>query len=396
VGGTCGGEVGADGRTRWLEGRAVLLQSEAGFGEAVAVDLEFDAVATGVVAAGGEIANGLGFPEIEGGAGGEAGFRPLEDLFGGAAAGFDVVDEVVDGEALGFARGGGDGGGEGEGLAELEGRGGDGEAGSDGGFLAETEEGEGLGMAALDEGAAGVFGDPTALRGGGDVPGGEAVEHPVGVVFGDVVEVVGDGFADVEGGIVAQGVEDASGGLGVLHKRLQAEAPGEAGAGAFAGEAAHVLAGVGGPVVHHVQSAVEVALDEGADGELGGAEAGEVAEGFEGEVGFAEAEGGDEVGQEDADEVMADDGGGLFEDGDFLAEGTREGGIDREGGLVHALHEAALREAVEGGGEEAFGVELRGGGLEEGGEGAVEGFVEPVLELGGRGGFGGHGGALTR
>ena len=250
-------------------------------------------------------------------------------------------------------------------LAELEGFWGDGKGGGEGGFLAEAEESQGLGVAAFDEGATGVFGDPLAVGCFGDVPGGEAVEDPVGVVFGDVVEVVGDGFADVESGVVAQGVEDGGGGVGVLDKGLEAEAPGEAGAGAFAGEAADVLAGVGGPGVHGVEGAVEVALDEGADGEFGGAEAGEVVEGFEGEVGFVEAEGGDEVGEEDADEVVADGGGDFLQDGDFLAEGAGEGGVDGEGGLMHALHEAALGEAFEGGGEEAFGGELGGGGLEE-------------------------------
>lgn len=187
----------------------------------------------------------------------------------------------------------------------------------------------------------------------------------MGVVFGDVVEVVGDGFADVEGGVVAERVEDGGGGVWILNEGLEAEAPGEAGAGAFAGEAADVLIGVGGPGAHHLEGAFEIALDEGADGELGGAEAGEVVEGLEGEVGIVEAEGGDEVGEEDADEVVADGGGDFLQGGDFLAEAAGEGGVDGEGGLVHALHEAALGEAVEGGGEEAFGVELGGGGLEE-------------------------------
>ena len=126
-----------------------------------------------------------------------------------------------------------------------------------------------------------------------------------------------------------------------------------------------MLAGVGGPGVHGVKGAVEVALDEGADGEFGRAEAGEVVEGFEGEVGFVEAEGGDEVGEEDADEVVTDGGGDFLQGGDFLAEGAGEGCVDGEGGLMHALHEAALGEAFEGGGEETFEVELGGGGLEE-------------------------------
>ena len=76
------------------------------------------------------------------------------------------------------------------------------------------------------------------------------------MVFGDVVEVIGDGLADVEGGVVAEGVEDGGGGVWILNEGLEAEAPGEAGAGAFAGEAADVLIGVGGPGAHHLEGAV--------------------------------------------------------------------------------------------------------------------------------------------
>ena len=81
----------------------VLLEGEGGFDEAVAVDLEFDAVVAGVVAAGGEVAEGLFFGEVEGGSGGEGDFGPFEDLFGGVFVGSDVMDDVVDGESLGFA-----------------------------------------------------------------------------------------------------------------------------------------------------------------------------------------------------------------------------------------------------------------------------------------------------
>lgn len=86
-----------------LGGPSTLQQREGGFGEAVAVDLEFDLVAAGVVAAGGEVAEGLSFGEVEGGSGGEGDFGPFEDLLGGVVVGSDVVDNVVDGEGLGFA-----------------------------------------------------------------------------------------------------------------------------------------------------------------------------------------------------------------------------------------------------------------------------------------------------
>lgn len=211
------------GKTPWLD------EFEGGFGEAMTVDLQFDAVMAGVVAAGGEVAQGLLFGEVERGVGGEGQLGPFENFLGGATVGFDVVDNVVDDEVLRFVRGGGDGGGEGEGLTESEGGGADGESGGGAGFLAEAEKRQGLGMAALDEGAAGVFGDPLAVVGCGDVPGVEFVEHPLGMVLGDVVEVVSDGFTDVERGIVAEGIQDAASGLGILHQGLKTESPGQAG-----------------------------------------------------------------------------------------------------------------------------------------------------------------------
>ena len=86
-----------------LGGPSTLLQGEGGFGDAMAVDLEFDAVEAGVVAAGGAVAEGLFVGEVEDGSGGEGDFGPFEDLLGGVVVGSDVVDDVVDGEGLGFA-----------------------------------------------------------------------------------------------------------------------------------------------------------------------------------------------------------------------------------------------------------------------------------------------------
>ena len=95
--------VGAVRANAVLGGPSTLLQREGGFGEAVAVDLEFDAVVAWVVAAGGEVAEGLFFGEVESGSGGEGDFGPFEDLLGGVFVGSNVVDDVVDGESLSFA-----------------------------------------------------------------------------------------------------------------------------------------------------------------------------------------------------------------------------------------------------------------------------------------------------
>lgn len=88
------------------------------------------------------------------------------------------------------------------------------------------------------------------------------------MVFGNVVQVIGDRLANVKGWVVAEGVEDGGGGVWVLHEGLELESPGESRAGAFAGEAADMLAGVSGPGVHDVEGAVEVLLDEWTDGEF--------------------------------------------------------------------------------------------------------------------------------
>jgi hypothetical protein len=140
---------------------------------------------------------------------------------------------------------------------------------------------------------------------------------------------------------------------------------------------------------------VQVALEEGTDGELGGAVGGEVAEGGEGEVGVVLAVGGDEVAEGDGDEAVADLGGELAEVIDVGAEGAGEGATQREGGLVQALHEAALAEAFEGHREEKFLIKLFDGALDQRGEAAVAGLVEQLLELGGWGRFCGHRSAVA-
>ncbi|MFN8536711.1 MAG: hypothetical protein U0232_04450 [Thermomicrobiales bacterium] len=98
----------------------------------------------------------------------------------------------------------------------------------------------------------------------------------------EVVEVVGDGAADVFGGVAVEGVRDGEG-WSRGGRGWWGPARGEARPGAFAGEAAHMLVGVGGPGEDGGEGAVEVGGEEGADGELGGEARGEVGE--EGEAG---------------------------------------------------------------------------------------------------------------
>ena len=67
-----------------------------------------------------------------------------------------------------------------------------------------------------------------------------------------------------------------------------------------------MFVGIGGPSVHHGERAVEVAFEEGADGELGGAEACEKLERVERESEVGEAVGCDEIGEKYPDEIVAD------------------------------------------------------------------------------------------
>ena len=67
----------------------------------------------------------------------------------------------------------------------------------------------------------------------------------VGVVLGDVVEVVGDAAPHIVARIVLQRASSGSVGDGSAHQRLQPQAPGQARPAAFADQAAHLRAGVG-------------------------------------------------------------------------------------------------------------------------------------------------------
>lgn len=69
-------------------------------------------------------------------------------------------------------------------------------------FRGSAHEAQGAGIALFDERAEGLFDDPFAGWRGGLRPTGADVESEVGMVFGDVVEVIGDGAADVEFWIV--------------------------------------------------------------------------------------------------------------------------------------------------------------------------------------------------
>ena len=75
--------------------------------------------------------------------------------------------------------------------------------GGDFGLFAKAEEREGAGMAALDKRAAGLLRDPTEL-GLREIPCGEEIEHSLGMILGDVVEMIGNRATDVNRWVVFQ------------------------------------------------------------------------------------------------------------------------------------------------------------------------------------------------
>lgn len=84
-----------------------------------AIDLQFDFVPARIVLSSGEVTNGLAFGNCDAFTRRDLCFTPLEYLLRGAAAGFDIVDDVIHGEALRFARRRSDPGNEVEGIAEF-------------------------------------------------------------------------------------------------------------------------------------------------------------------------------------------------------------------------------------------------------------------------------------
>ncbi|MNO86940.1 hypothetical protein D3C76_783550 [compost metagenome] len=65
-------------------------------------------------------------------------------------------------------------------------------------------------VALFDQAAQGVFGDPCGVP-VVQRPAFDQVQHPVGMILGDVVEVVGHGFAYVQARVGLEVVEDVRG-----------------------------------------------------------------------------------------------------------------------------------------------------------------------------------------
>ena len=135
----------------------------------------------------------------------------LEHLRRGASIGLDVVDGIVDHQALTAFNGGFDGKRQGDFFSQANDRRFDFHIDDlDFGLAARADDSQCPPVALFDQAAQGVSGDPCAVP-VVQRPAFDQVQHPVGVILGDVVEVVGHGFAHVQAGVGLEVVEDVRG-----------------------------------------------------------------------------------------------------------------------------------------------------------------------------------------
>ena len=94
--------------------------------------------------------------------------------------------------------------------------------------------------------------------------------HQLGMVLGDVVQVVGDAAAHVVAGVVLQRPQQRQGGRRVIDQRLQLQAPRQARPRALADQPPHMLAGVVDPACQRGERELRVPQHERAQRPLGG------------------------------------------------------------------------------------------------------------------------------
>ena len=107
------------------------------------------------------------------------------------------------------------------------------------------------------------------LGGGPFLPAAADRDDGVGVVLGDVVQMVGDRAADVFGRVVPQPLDERQRRPRVGLERLQAHAPGQARPRAFRDQPAHMFVGIVGPAAQRRQREIRVRDQEWPDRELG-------------------------------------------------------------------------------------------------------------------------------
>ena len=160
-----------------------------------------------------------------------------------------------------------------------------------------------------------MTGDPVHVFAGGFlIPTFESLHNELGVVLGDVVEIIGNATTHEQDGVGLEEIEELDDGLWVVDELVEAHAPGEAGAGSLGDEASDVGILVAGPALQLLERLLREGLEEGPDGELGGEALGHVEEGVHGEreVFLAESVDADVVAEGEHGEVGSHDLIGLL------------------------------------------------------------------------------------
>ena len=133
----------------------------------------------------------------------------------------------------------------------------------------EAEHAQRAPIPALDQPAQGVPDEAEALGGRAARPAGADLDQQLRMVLPDVVQVVGHRPPDVGLGVVPEQLEQLQHRAGVALERAQPRRPRKPRPGAFGHEAPHVHVGIARPVAQAGEGPLRVALQEGADGELG-------------------------------------------------------------------------------------------------------------------------------
>ncbi len=192
----------------------------------------------------------------------------LEDLAGGGAQLFDIVDDVVDDQGLVVGRG--------RTQDEI-----DRDMAADAHLfrrdaqvfdhdirpVADADQLKRARIALLDQAAQGVAHDPARV---GIVlgPAFSQGQGLVRIVLGYVVQAVGDRTADIGAGVGIQGAQDRRDPFRVGDDLRQFERPGQARPAAFAGQPADVFVGALRPPGHDGQGPVHILTQKMPDGEF--------------------------------------------------------------------------------------------------------------------------------
>jgi hypothetical protein len=139
-----------------------------------------------------------------------------------------------------------------------------------------------------------VLDELPAFTRGAVQPAFAGADQEARVELAEVVEVVGDAASDVGRGVVFEAFEQGEDPLGVVLEPGHPSRPGQAQTRSFGDEAAHVRAWVGGPFLEYRDCPVRVAVEVGADADLGAEPLGQLALRCHGELEVVEAVFGDE------------------------------------------------------------------------------------------------------